>query len=282
MGIEFNKVSHTYKGKAKNQYFQALKEIDLNVGEKDEFIVVVGKTGSGKTTLIHHMNALLFPTSGELKIFGQEIYTKKEKNKKLNNIRKNVGLVFQFPEYQLFEETVIKDIMFGPINFGLSKDEALKKAKDAAKLVGIPDELLERSPFKLSGGQMRKVAIAGILAIEPKVLILDEPTRGLDPSGKQEIMELFNRIHKETHKSIVLITHDMDIVATYAKRVIVMKDGLKVFDGDKTEMFNHKDFDSFHLDYPEIFKTIDYLNKKLNLSIKKDIYTIDELIEKLR
>lgn len=280
MGIKFEKVTHIYKGLNKKQFYVAIEDIDLDIKAEGEFIAVVGKTGSGKSTLIQHMNALLTQTSGKITIFDKEIKIKK--NKGLNQIRKNVGLVFQFPEYQLFEETVLKDIAFGPKNFGLSNEEALNKAKETCKIVGIDESLWEKSPFNLSGGQMRRVAIAGILSMEPKILVLDEPTRGLDPEGRKEIMELFIKLHKEYNKTIVLVTHDMDIVAEYASRVIVMNDSKKVFDGTKDELFSSPDFDKFHLDRPSIQKAVMYLNEKLNKNIPITIYKMNELIDYLK
>lgn len=280
MGIKFEKVTHIYKGLNKKQFYVAIEDIDLDIKAEGEFIAVVGKTGSGKSTLIQHMNALLTQTSGKITIFDKEIKIKK--NKGLNQIRKNVGLVFQFPEYQLFEETVLKDIAFGPKNFGLSNEEALNKAKETCKIVGIDESLWEKSPFNLSGGQMRRVAIAGILSMEPKILVLDEPTRGLDPEGRKEIMELFIKLHKEYNKTIVLVTHDMDIVAEYASRVIVMNDSKKVFDGTKDKLFSSPDFDKFHLDRPSIQKAVMYLNEKLNKNIPITIYKMNELIDYLK
>lgn len=229
MGIQFKNVSHTYKG-IQSKY-DAIMDVNLNIDGKGEFIAIVGHTGSGKSTLVQHMNALLVPTSGTVEVFNTVL--PQPKKAKINHLRQKVGLVFQFPEYQLFEETIIKDIMFGPKNFKDSEEDALKKAKTAANLVGIPESLYEQSPFRISGGQMRRVAVAGILAMEPKILVLDEPTRGLDPKGRNEFMDMFKKIHEEENKTIVLITHDMDIVSEYAKRIIVMKDGYVVFDGKR-------------------------------------------------
>lgn len=276
MGIQFNSVSHQYKGFTKK--YEAIADINLNIDETGEFVVIVGQTGSGKTTLVQHMNALLIPTSGNVVIFNQTIPGKRKD--KINPIRQKVGLVFQFPEYQLFEETVIKDIMFGPRNFKVSKEEAHEQAINACKLVGIGEELYHKSPFRISGGQMRKVAVAGVLAMNPKILVLDEPTRGLDPLARNEIMEMFLSIHKQEHKSIVMITHDMNLVAKYAKRVIVLKDGKIVFDGKKEDLFSHPDFETFHLDYPEHLKILKHLEKKVNLPFKF-IYNDEELINYL-
>lgn len=280
MGIKFKQVSHVYRGLNKKQAFVALDKIDLDIKAEGEFIAIVGKTGSGKSTLIQHMNALLTQTSGEITIFNKEIKIKK--NKGLNDIRRNVGLVFQFPEYQLFEETVLKDIAFGPSNFGLSKEEALEKAKEVCKILQIDESLWDKSPFNLSGGQMRKVALAGTLAMDPKILVLDEPTRGLDPEGKQEVMELFKMLHEKYNKTIILVTHDMDIVSEYANRVIVLNNSKKVFDGTKNDLFTSNEFELYHLDRPSIQKAIMHLNKSLGLNIPITTYSLDELIDYLR
>ena len=279
MGIKFEKVTHTFKNPDGKTRFIAMEEIDLEISEKSEFVMVCGHTGSGKSTLIQHMNALLFPTSGKLEIFNRVI--KKKKNRKLNEIRKKVGLVFQFPEYQLFDETVLKDVMFGPINFGLKKEEAKEKAINALKMVGFEEKLYDQSPFRLSGGQMKKASIAGILALEPEIIVLDEPTRGLDPKSSEEVMELFDKIHKEYNKTIVVITHDMDIVSKYAKRVVVLNEGKIVYDGDKENLFIDKNFESFHLDYPSSMKLAMDLNNKLNLDINTNVYTLEELMDEL-
>lgn len=282
MAILFKEVSHTYKGVSKKSGYAAIIDVNLKIDAKNEFIAICGKTGSGKSTMIQHMNALLTPTKGEVQIFDNIVSSNPKKNKKLSKIRKRVGLVFQFPEYQLFEETVIKDIMFAPLNFGSSYDEAREKALKAAEMVGLDNQLLEKSPFRLSGGQMRRVAIAGILAMEPEILVLDEPTRGLDPQGKVETMELFLDIHKKYKKTIILITHDMDIVGEYAKRVIVMKDGKKVFDGDKNDLFVDPNFDSFHLDLPMPMKFAKEINNSMNLNIDTNVFTLEELLNRLR
>ena len=279
MGIKFEKVTHTFRNPDGRSKFIAMEDIDLNIESKNEFIAVCGHTGSGKSTLIQHMNALLFPTTGKLEIFDRII--KPKKNKKLNEIRKRVGLVFQFPEYQLFDETVLKDVMFGPINFGLKKEEAKEKAIKALEMVDFDPKLYNQSPFRLSGGQMKKASIAGILALEPEIIILDEPTRGLDPKSSLEVMELFDKIHKETNKTIIIITHDMDIVSKYAKRVVVLNEGKIVFDGPKDKLFIDPNFDTFHLDYPASMKLAKEINKKLNLNIKEDVFTLEDLILEL-
>lgn len=277
MGIQFKNVTHQYHSFSDND--DAIIDINLNIDAKDEFIAIVGHTGSGKSTLVQHMNALLLPTSGELTVFGQKLPPKKKD--KINHLRQKVGLVFQFPEYQLFENTIIEDIAFGPKNFKETRPNALENAKKAAALVGIGEELYDKSPFKISGGQMRRVAIAGILAMQPSILVLDEPTRGLDPLGRDETMEIFNNIHINENKSIVLITHDMDIVAKYAKRVIVLKNGRIVFDGKKEELFEHPDFDSFNLELPVSLKMLKYLEEKIGLQYVPQ-YTYEDLISYIK
>ena len=277
MGISFNHVTHLYPGVKRKEYTLALEDVSLDINEKNEFIAIVGKTGSGKSTLIQHMNALKLPTKGTVSIFDNIITPKKRKNPKLKNVRKRVGFVFQFPEYQLFEETVLKDIMFAPINFGMKKEEAEKKALEIAKLLGI-SHLLKKSPFNLSGGQMRRVAIAGILAINPDIIILDEPTVGLDPKGKDTLMNLLVDIQKKTHKSIIIISHDMNVVARYAKRIIVMKQSRIVYDGEKRRLF--EDLDKLHeynLDLPTVCSLSMELKKKNLINYKHLPLTIEEL-----
>ena len=194
MAIQFQEVSHFYSKGSKFET-EALKKISLSIAEH-KMTAIIGHTGSGKSTLVQHLNALLLPDEGQIQIANRTIVAK-DKNKGLKSLRKEVGLVFQFPEYQLFEETVLKDVSFGPKNFGVSIEEAVEKAKMALKVVGIPEELYERSPLELSGGQKRRVAIAGILAMEPKILVLDEPTAGLDPQGARQMMTLFSSLFRE-------------------------------------------------------------------------------------
>ena len=281
MGISFEKVSHYYRGIRRKDITRALTDIDLVISDKDEFVALVGKTGSGKTTLLSHMNALLLPTEGNVKVFDYVITPKERKNPKLNKIRKRVGYVFQFPEYQLFEETVLKDIMFAPLNFGFSKEEAKEKALEIAKKLDI-EKLLNKSPFDLSGGQMRKVAIAGIISYDPDIILLDEPTRGLDPVGAKEIMDLFNDIHKTFHKTIIMITHDMNLVYEYASRIVVLKNSKITYDGKKEELFKSDVYKENSLNKPEVLKLVDYLNDKFDYKLDYNIYTIEELVDKLK
>jgi len=200
------------------------------------YTALIGHTGSGKSTLLQHLNALLKPTSGIVTI-GERVITPATSNKDLKSLRQQVGIVFQFPENQLFEETVVKDIAFGPQNFGVSEAEALETAEKMLTLVGLDKSLLDRSPFDLSGGQMRRVAIAGVLAMQPKILVLDEPTAGLDPQGRLDMMEMFARLRREQGLTVVLVTHQMDDVANYADHVIVMDQGRVVKTGTPQEIF---------------------------------------------
>ena len=281
MGISFKEVSHIYHGVKKKDITVALDNINLDIDSKNEFVCIVGKTGSGKSTLIQHMNALILPTKGNVHIFDYVITPKKKKNPKLKGIRKRVGFVFQFPEYQLFEETVLKDIMFAPKNFGYTQEEAKAKALDIAKILKIDEDILNKSPFNLSGGQMRKVAIAGILSYDPDILLLDEPTRGLDPQAANEIMEIFYDIHNQTGKTIIMITHNMNIVYKYATRVIAMNDTQITFDGSKEKLFGTDAYLDNNLSKPDVLKLIDHLNLKLDYHLGYDIHSEEELIERL-
>lgn len=279
MGIQFDKVNYLY-ARGTSQEKAALIDIDLNI-DLNDFIAIIGHTGSGKSTLIQHMNAILQPTSGVVKILDKTIIGGR-KNRDINIVRKRVGLVFQFPEYQLFEETVEKDIMFGPLNFGVTKEEAAFKAREALKWVGLDQDLLQRSPLNLSGGQMRRVAIAGILAMEPDVLVLDEPTAGLDPQGQKEMMEMFYNLHVNQQKTIILVTHDMNYVAQYANRVIVLNEGRIVFDGNTWDLFaNYELIKKYHLDLPDITKLIIDIENKLGIELDHKINTVENLAQAL-
>ncbi|MDE6014063.1 MAG: energy-coupling factor transporter ATPase [Anaeroplasmataceae bacterium] len=281
MGISFKQVSHLYPTNQRKQVNVAIEDINLNINKENEFVALVGKTGSGKSTLIQHMNALLLPTKGEVRIFDNTITPKKNKNPKLKAVRKRVGFVFQFPEYQLFEETVLKDIMFAGKNFGMKNEEAECKAKEIASILKIDEKLLKKSPFDLSGGQMRKVAIAGILAYNPDIILLDEPTRGLDPKNADEIMELFYQIHKDFNKTFVLISHDMNLVYRYASRVVVMNQGKIAYDGNKEELFKSSIYSDNHLSKPDVLQMIDYLNEKMGYHLTYDIYDEQTLLDRV-
>lgn len=237
--IAINHLTHMYDN-GSNKPVYALKDVNLVIPDTS-YTAIVGHTGSGKSTLIQHINALLKPTSGEVSV-GDFNITNKTTNKNLTNFRQNIGMVFQFPEKQLFEETVVKDIMFGPLNYGKTEDEAKQMALAAMQLVDLDENLAEKSPFDLSGGQKRRVAIAGVLAMEPKILILDEPTAGLDPRSHREIMDLVERLHNNQQMTIILVTHQMDDVVQYSDQVVVMDKGEIAKVGSPKEVFLDADW----------------------------------------
>ncbi|MGT2742605.1 energy-coupling factor ABC transporter ATP-binding protein [Streptococcus plurextorum] len=238
MGITLKNVSYTYQSGTPFEG-RALFDVSLTI-EKGSYTAFIGHTGSGKSTLMQLLNGLNIPTSGSVKI-NERVITSKSKPKDIKQLRQQVGLVFQFPESQLFEETVLKDVAFGPQNFGVSKEKAEQTARQKLQMVGISEELFEKNPFELSGGQMRRVAIAGILAMEPEVLVLDEPTAGLDPNGRRELMTLFKELHN-SGLTIVLVTHLMDDVADYADFVHVLEKGRLVRSGTPKEIFQEVEF----------------------------------------
>ncbi|WP_172934597.1 energy-coupling factor transporter ATPase [Streptococcus sp. 2106] len=233
MGIALENVSFTYQ-EGTPLASAALSDVSLTI-EDGSYTALIGHTGSGKSTILQLLNGLLVPSQGSVRVF-DTLITSTSKNKDIRQIRKQVGLVFQFAENQIFEETVLKDVAFGPQNFGVSEEDAEKIAREKLALVGIDESLLNRSPFELSGGQMRRVAIAGILAMEPAVLVLDEPTAGLDPLGRKELMTLFRKLH-QSGMTIVLVTHLMDDVAEYANQVYVMEKGRLVKGGKPSDVF---------------------------------------------
>lgn len=235
MAIEFKHVSYTYQAGTPFEQ-QALDDISVKITD-GSFTALVGHTGSGKSTFIQHLNGLLKPTAGEIHI-NDQLITPQTKNKELDDLRHQVGILFQFSENQLFEETVLKDIAFAPKNFGKSESEAENLARTKAKLVGLDDRLLERSPFELSGGQMRRAALAGILAMEPQILVLDEPLIGLDPVGKRETMGIFKQLHESEQMTILIVTHNMDDVANYADQVIALERGKLIAAQSKQEFFS--------------------------------------------
>ena len=234
MDIQLQKVSYAY---SKGTPFEkrALYEVDLVI-ESGSYMAIIGHTGSGKSTILQHFNALLKPTEGAV-LLGDRFIEAGKKQKDLKPIRNKVGIVFQFPEHQLFDETVVKDVMFGPMNFGVSEEEAYTRALEKLKLVGLPEEVYEKSPFELSGGQMRRVAIAGVLAMNPEVIVLDEPTAGLDPKGQKEMMELFYKLHQQQALTTILVTHSMEDAARYADKVAIMHEGRCVVIGEPKEIF---------------------------------------------
>ena len=271
MQIEVKNVSYTYFV-SKHEFYKALDNVSFSV-EKGDFVAVVGKTGAGKSTLMQMLNGLLYPTSGEVIIDNFIVSSdKKRRSKKLFLLRKKVGMVFQFPEYQLFEENVLKDVMFGPKNFGLKEDEAKKVAIKALNDVGIPESYFKKSPFELSGGEKRKIAIAGILASNPDIIVLDEPTAGLDPSSKLEIMDLIKKLNVGG-KTIILVTHDMDVVMNYAKKVVVLNDAKLIKITIPEKLFNEEDIESYSLEIPTLYKFKKALKK---YGLKKDLSLIND------
>ena len=271
MPIKYQNVSFTYNAKTPFSY-EALSSVNLEILD-GSFTAIVGKTGCGKSTLIQQLNGLLVPTSGEVIINDYVVAkSRKRRTKKIKELRKLVGLVFQFPEYQLFEETVEKDVAFGPKNFGASNEEALKSAHEALRLVGLDESFYKRSPFDLSGGERRRVAIAGILALNPNILVLDEPTAGLDPRGAREMMALFKGLH-DNGTTVILVTHDMNIVLEYSDTVIVMEDGEVREITTPLELFN-KENDRYSLETPLLYKFVKSLSDKgmaLDIRMIKDI-----------
>ncbi len=259
MPIEFQNVSYVYNRKSPFEY-AALRNVDLIIPDH-KFVALVGRTGSGKSTLVSHINALLRPSEGQVKI--NDFFLEKKnrlKGKDIKELRKHVGLVFQFPEYQLFEETVEKDVAFGPKNFGAKGEEAISLAHEALQRVGLDESFYDRSPFELSGGEKRKVAIAGVLAMKPEVLIVDEPTAGLDPAASEEMMELFKTIQKEG-VTLILVTHDMNIVSKYADLVVVMEDGKVAKIATPKELFSSS-LDAYSLELPLLYRFVNELKER--------------------
>lgn len=260
MDITFEKVGYSYSAGTPFES-RALYDVNLNIPD-GSYTALIGHTGSGKSTVSQHLNALLKPTEGSVTI-GDRIITNKSNNKNLKDLRKKVGIVFQFPESQLFEETIAKDIAFGPMNFGVSEEDAMAIVKRVLPLVGLDESFMDRSPFDLSGGQMRRVAIAGVLAMEPEVLVLDEPTAGLDPAGRREIMNMFNQLHIDKGLTIVLVTHQMNDVATYADHVVILEKGTVVKMGQPDEIFQDAQWlQEKQLGLPDALAFLDRLSKR--------------------
>lgn len=271
--IRLENVSYTYMRGGPFEK-KALNNINIEVG-RGEFVGLIGHTGSGKSTLIQLLNGLIKPDCGKIIIDGTDIT---EKNIKMRDIRFKVGLVMQYPEYQLFEETVLKDISFGPSNMGLSEDEVLQRAEFAANLVGLSKELLNKSPFDLSGGQKRRVAIAGVLAMEPKVLILDEPTAGLDPAGRDEILFKIRDMHERMGLTVILVSHSMEDVAKLADRILVMNKGnAEMFDSPENIFKRAQRLTEIGLNVPQITKITDELRRR-GMPIKDGIYTVNDAL----
>ncbi|WP_066072380.1 energy-coupling factor ABC transporter ATP-binding protein [Neobacillus soli] len=275
MDISLQHVEYRYQA---NTPFESLAIEDVSIEiPTGIYMAIIGHTGSGKSTVLQHLNALLQPSKGTVKIGEHEIKGG-QKNKNLKKVRQRVGIVFQFPEHQLFEETVEKDIIFGPLNFGVSEIEAKKRARIALKQVGLGEEILEKSPFDLSGGQMRRVAIAGVLAMEPDVLVLDEPTAGLDPRGRKEVMDMFYALHKDRNLSTILVTHSMEDAARYADQIVIMQQGKVVKKGTPEEIFSAPtELVQMGLDVPEVVRFQLKLEEKMGMKLEKIHLTIDEL-----
>ena len=275
MAIKISNVFYTYQKKASNSTL-ALNDVSFTINDND-FVAIVGETGSGKSTLAQCLNALLIPDQGQIEVDDFVVSYKNRRNKKMRNLRKRVGLVFQFPEYQLFEESVEKDVAFGVKNFGIKGEEALERAHQALAQVGLDESYYKRPPFELSGGERRKVAIAGILAINPDILVFDEPTVGFDPASAKELMNLIVEMHKQG-KTIIVITHDMDLVNEYAQKVFMLENGKLVFEGTPSELFIHvQNYD--RLDIPKVVKLALALKEKgLDIDVTK-IHSIDDLVK---
>ena len=271
MSIRAEHLNHIYgDGTVYEQY--ALRDVNFEI-QDGEFVGLIGHTGSGKSTLIQHLNGLLKASSGAIYYIGENIYGE---GYDMRALRSKVGLVFQYPEHQLFEVDVFSDVCFGPKNQGLSKEEIEERAKDALRQVGLDEKFWEQSPFELSGGQKRRVAIAGVLAMKPEVLILDEPTAGLDPKGRDEILDELTALHRDKHMTIILVSHSMEDIARYADRIMVMNHGEKVFDGPPRQVFHHyRELERIGLAAPQITYIIHELRDH-GVPIDPDLITVEE------
>ena len=274
--MKLENVSFTYSPNTAYE-IHALKNVNLYIRE-GEFIGLIGHTGSGKSTLVQHFNGLMKATSGKIYYNGEDIYAE---GYSMKTLRGKVGLVFQYPEHQLFEVDVLTDVCFGPKNQGLAKEEAEERAKKALQMVGLKEKYYKQSPFELSGGQKRRVAIAGVLAMEPEVLILDEPTAGLDPKGRDEILDQLKRIHEERGITIILVSHSMEDVARYVGRIIVMNQGEAMYDGTPKEVFSHyKELEKVGLAAPQVTYIMNALADK-GFDVGTDATTIEEATEEI-
>ena len=276
MSIVLENVSYTYSPDTAYE-IHALKQVSLEIRD-GQFIGLIGHTGSGKSTLVQHLNGLVKATSGHIYFNGEDIYSE---NYDMRRLRSKVGLVFQYPEHQLFEVDVLSDVCFGPKNQGLSQEEAEKRAREALRMVGISEEYEKQSPFDLSGGQKRRVAIAGVLAMEPEVLILDEPTAGLDPRGRDEILDQISLLHKERGITVILVSHSMEDVANYVERIIVMNQGEVMYDDVPREVFRHyKKLESVGLAAPQVTYIMHTL-KDRGFDADENATTIEEAREEI-
>lgn len=276
MSIIVDKVNYIYS-KGTTYEKQALKDINLEIRD-GEFIGLIGHTGSGKSTLIQHLNGLIKATDGAIYYNGKDIY---DEEFKLSELRSKVGLVFQYPEHQLFETSIIKDVKFGPSNLNLPNLEVDLRSYEALKQVGIGEDMLDLSPFELSGGQKRRVAIAGVLAMKPEVLILDEPTAGLDPKGRDEILDLIAALHKENNITVILVSHSMEDVAKYVNRLIVMNRGSVIYDDEPKKVFRHyKELEQIGLAAPQVTYVMNRL-KECGQNVSTDVTTVDEACDEI-
>ena len=272
MPIEIKHLDHIYMPGSPFET-KALDDVTLTIGD-GEFVGLIGHTGSGKSTLVQHLNGLMKPDHGSVIVDGMDV---SDKNTYLREIRRRVGLVFQYPEHQLFEETVRKDVSFGPRNLGCSEQEIEERVVKACHQVGLSDEKLDMSPFDLSGGNKRRVAIAGVLAMRPRVLVLDEPTAGLDPRGRNELLELIRRLHDEEGNTIVMVSHSMDDISALAQRIIVMNEGRVAMDGTPREVFAHpQELVDMHLGVPAAAQLAMELRKR-GYNLPDNVYTLDEM-----
>lgn len=269
--IETRQLHHLYSAGTPFEH-PALNGVDFSA-QAGEYLAIIGRTGSGKSTLIQHLNGLLKPTSGQVLFDGQDIWENKARTRA---VRFQVGLVFQYPEYQLFEETVYKDISFGPRNMGLDEDEIDRRVRQAARFVGLDDPILDKSPFELSGGQKRRVAIAGVIAMEPRVLILDEPTAGLDPAGAAQILDNIRTYHREKNATILLVSHSMEEVARTVDRLVVVNDGKIPFQGTPRQVFQHGDeLEAMGLGVPQLTRVFHRL-RAMGADVDPSVYTLEQ------
>ncbi|MCM2983713.1 energy-coupling factor ABC transporter ATP-binding protein [Niallia circulans] len=279
MDISLQKVEYRYQ---ENSPFErlAIEDVSFNI-PSGSYVAVIGHTGSGKSTILQHLNALLTPSKGKV-VIGDRILEGGQKHKNLRSIRQRVGIVFQFPEQQLFEETVEKDICFGPLNFGIPESEAKIRAVKALSEVGLSEDFLMKSPFDLSGGQMRRIAIAGVLAMEPDVLVLDEPTAGLDPRGRREIMDMFYKLHKERNLTTVLVTHSMEDAAHYADQIVIMNKGKVHRQGTPIEIFKEaEDLAAIGLNVPEVVRFQKKVETKFGMKMERVHLNMEDFTDEL-
>ena len=276
MSIKLEHINYIY-GEGTAYRKQALKDVSLEIPH-GQFVGIIGHTGSGKSTLIQHLNGLIRATDGKFYFNGEDVYAE---GYSMRNLRNEVGLVFQYPEHQLFEVDVLTDVCFGPKNQGLPKEECEKRAKEALEAVGFPEKYYGQSPFDLSGGQKRRVAIAGVLAMQPKVLVLDEPTAGLDPKGRDEILDQIAELHRQGDMTVVLVSHSMEDIANYVERLIVMNRGEKMFDGTPKEVFSHyKELEQIGLSAPQVTYVMNALKDK-GFAVSTEATTIEEAVEEI-